>query len=90
MKILPKVILYGSSGVGKTTLVSRLKYDKYDDYSQPTIGVAFCVMECKIGEKTIAINANETYFIPPNSDHVFWTDEEEPLVLIWLAWGEGA
>lgn len=44
----------------------------------------------KIGEISTKIAANESFYIPPNSDHVFWTESEEPLVLIWLAWGEGA
>jgi mannose-6-phosphate isomerase-like protein (cupin superfamily) len=46
--------------------------------------------KAKIGDKKITIKANESYFIPPNSDHVFWTEKEQSLVLIWLAWGEGA
>ncbi len=44
----------------------------------------------KIGDKTVAIKKNESYYIPPNSDQVLWTDSDEPLVIIWLAWGEGA
>ena len=44
----------------------------------------------KIGDQTVEINSNESYYIPPKSDHVIWTESEEPLVLIWLAWGEGA
>lgn len=44
----------------------------------------------KIGDKTVEIKKNESYYIPPNSDQVLWTDSDEPLVIIWLAWGEGA
>lgn len=44
----------------------------------------------KIGDKTVEIKKNESYYIPPNSDQVLWTDNEEPLVIIWLAWGESA
>ena len=44
----------------------------------------------KIGDDTISIKRNESYFIPPNSDHVFWTEEDDPLILLWLAWGPGA
>ncbi len=44
----------------------------------------------KIGEKTIRVKAGESYFIPPNSDHVVWTESDVPLILIFLAWGEGA
>lgn len=44
----------------------------------------------KIGDKTIKVKAGESYYIPPNSDHVVWTESDKPLVLIWLAWGDGA
>jgi len=44
----------------------------------------------KIGDKTIKVKAGESYYIPPDSDHVVWTESKKPLILIWLAWGEGA
>jgi mannose-6-phosphate isomerase-like protein (cupin superfamily) len=44
----------------------------------------------KIGEETIEIRGGESYYVPPGSDHVIWTEGEEPLVLIWFGWGEGA
>ncbi|KPL02674.1 MAG: hypothetical protein AMJ90_05125 [candidate division Zixibacteria bacterium SM23_73_2] len=44
----------------------------------------------KIGDKTIKVKAGESYYIPPDSDHVVWTESDDSLVLIWLAWGEGA
>ncbi len=44
----------------------------------------------KIGEATFPVQAGEAYFVPPGSDHVVWTDEDEPVTLLWLAWGEGA
>lgn len=44
----------------------------------------------KIGNETIKVKAGESYYIPPDSDHMVWTENEEPLVLIWLAWGKGA
>lgn len=44
----------------------------------------------KIGDKTIKVKAGESYYIRPGSDHVVWTENDEPLVLIWIAWGEGA
>jgi mannose-6-phosphate isomerase-like protein (cupin superfamily) len=44
----------------------------------------------KIGEDTVKVKAGESYYIPPGSDHVVWTESDEPLELIWLAWGEGA
>ena len=44
----------------------------------------------KIGEKTVKVKAGEAYYIPPGSDHVVWTERNEPLALVWMAWGEGA
>jgi len=44
----------------------------------------------KIGEKTIKVKEGESYYIPPNSDHVVWTESDKPLILIFLAWGDGA
>jgi len=44
----------------------------------------------KIGDRTVPVKAGESYYIPPGSDHVVWTDSDEPLQLIWMAWGQGA
>jgi len=44
----------------------------------------------KIGDKTVKVKKGESYYIPPNTSHVVWTESDEPLVLIWLAWGKGA
>ncbi|MBU7026130.1 MAG: cupin domain-containing protein [Theionarchaea archaeon] len=44
----------------------------------------------KIKDKTISVKAGESYYIPPGADHVVWTESDQPLILIWLAWGEGA
>ncbi|NBG87870.1 cupin domain-containing protein [Isachenkonia alkalipeptolytica] len=44
----------------------------------------------KIGNKSVEIEKNESYYIPPKGDQVVWNDSEEPLVLIWLAWGDEA
>jgi mannose-6-phosphate isomerase-like protein (cupin superfamily) len=44
----------------------------------------------KIGEKTMRVRAGEAYYIPPGSDHVVWTEGDNSLELIYLAWGEGA
>lgn len=44
----------------------------------------------KIGDKTIEAKGGESYYIPPDSDHVVWAEGDEPLILIWLAWGKGA
>ncbi|WP_445383018.1 cupin domain-containing protein [Robiginitalea sp. IMCC43444] len=44
----------------------------------------------KIGNDTIAVKENEAYFIPPDHDHVFWNENDEPIIYIFLAWGKGA
>lgn len=44
----------------------------------------------KLGDNVVGIGAGEAYFIPPGSDHVVWTEEETPLSLIYLAWGDKA
>jgi mannose-6-phosphate isomerase-like protein (cupin superfamily) len=55
---------------------------------------AFILIEgegfAKIGDKTVKVKAGESYYIPPDSDHVVWTESDKPLILIHLAWGEGA
>ncbi len=44
----------------------------------------------KIGDKTVKVKAGESYYVPPGSDNVFWNEENEPLVFIWMGWGNGA
>ncbi len=43
-----------------------------------------------IGGKEIPVKANESYYIPPDTEHTVWTESDSPLVFIWLAWGKGA
>jgi mannose-6-phosphate isomerase-like protein (cupin superfamily) len=43
-----------------------------------------------IGDKTVDVAAGQSYYIPPDSDHVVKNESDDPLTLIWLAWGEGA
>jgi mannose-6-phosphate isomerase-like protein (cupin superfamily) len=55
---------------------------------------AFVIIEGEgkavIGEDTVAVRAGESYFIPPDSEHMFWTEGDSPMIMIWLAWGEQA
>lgn len=44
----------------------------------------------RIGEDMVQVKAGEAYYIPPQSEHIVWNEREEPLTLIFLAWGEGA
>lgn len=37
-----KIIVVGESGVGKTSLLNRFCYDKFENNTQPTIGCDFC------------------------------------------------
>ncbi|MBN2695981.1 MAG: hypothetical protein JXR38_00405 [Bacilli bacterium] len=46
--------------------------------------------KAKIGDNFIDLRCNRAYHIPKDSDHVVWTDSDEPLTMIWLAWGQGA
>jgi mannose-6-phosphate isomerase-like protein (cupin superfamily) len=44
----------------------------------------------RIGQDTLRVKENEAYYIAPGLDHIFWTDSEKPMEMIFLAWGEGA
>jgi len=44
----------------------------------------------RIGQDTLKVKENEAYYIAPGLDHIFWTDSEKPMEMIFLAWGEGA
>lgn len=44
----------------------------------------------KIGNDTLPVIENEAYYVPPGSDHVFWTNSVTPMEMIFLAWGKGA
>jgi mannose-6-phosphate isomerase-like protein (cupin superfamily) len=46
--------------------------------------------KAQFGELTCTVKAGEAYHIPPGSAHVVWNEEEDPLELLFLAWGEGA
>ena len=43
-----------------------------------------------IGEYNVPVKAGESYYIPPDQRHTIWTESDEPLVMIWMGWGEGA
>ena len=44
----------------------------------------------KIGEVVQEVHAGEAYYIPPGNEHIVWNESNDPLNLIFLAWGEGA
>ncbi len=44
----------------------------------------------RLGGQEIEVQAGKAYYVPPETEHIVWNDREEPLVIIWLAWGAGA
>jgi mannose-6-phosphate isomerase-like protein (cupin superfamily) len=42
----------------------------------------------KIGQETVQVKNGESYFVPPNNEHVVWNEDNRPLVMISLAWSE--
>lgn len=53
--IFIKIIILGDSGVGKTSLLTRYCYSKFDPYITPTIGSDFSPKIIKIGKKTLRL-----------------------------------
>ena len=51
-----KIILIGSSGVGKTTLVNRFITDQYEENYIPTLGVNIMVKAITIGSNKIRLS----------------------------------
>lgn len=58
-------------------------------YHQAFVIISGCG-RAKIGETEVEVRARESYYIPPDSDHVLWPARGDSLELIWFAWGEGA
>ncbi|GEM_PF-848023 len=58
----------------------------FPQYFIITKGMGFA----RIGKDTLSVRENEAYYIAPGLDHIFWTDSEKPMEMIFLAWGEGA
>ncbi|XP_066283999.1 uncharacterized protein [Branchiostoma lanceolatum] len=48
-----KIVIVGDSGVGKSNLLSRFAFNRYDSGSKPTIGIEFATKTMKIEGKTI-------------------------------------
>ncbi len=46
--------------------------------------------KAKLGGDTLSVKQGEAYYVAPGEDHVIWNDSDEPLRLIWVAWGKGA
>ncbi len=46
--------------------------------------------KAKIGSIVTDLLPNQAIYVPPNSEHTIWTEKDEPVTLIWFAWGKGA
>lgn len=55
-----KIVVVGSSGVGKTTMVQRLVDGKYQNESQPTVGVEFKSYQFELENELIKLNIWDT------------------------------
>ncbi len=44
----------------------------------------------KIGESIEEVEPGQAYFIPPGTEHLVWNEGEEPITMIFLAWGKNA
>lgn len=51
MKNIYKIVLTGNAGVGKTSLLNRIIYDRYNSDMGQTIGASFMAKSINIGEK---------------------------------------
>lgn len=48
-----KLVVLGDSGVGKSAIIARLIYDKFEQRSDPTIGANFMTKSYNIGGRTV-------------------------------------
>ncbi|KAJ3272843.1 Ras- protein Rab6 [Terramyces sp. JEL0728] len=55
-----KVVLLGEISVGKTAIISRFLYDKFDDKYQATIGIDFLSKNMYMDDKTIRLQLWDT------------------------------
>jgi small GTP-binding protein len=55
-----KVVIVGTSGIGKTAILHRLVEGAFLDESQPTIGVEFKSFECRTASDLIRLNIWDT------------------------------
>ena len=55
-----KTVLVGDSGVGKTSIVSRLCENKFPDRPQPTVASNFADLEIASGTRVIVLNIWDT------------------------------
>ena len=58
--IQKKVVILGDSGVGKTSILNRYLFDKFDNSSMPTLGGSFKSKLLNVGEGDIKLNLWDT------------------------------
>ena len=51
-----KIILFGESGVGKTTLVQRILHDRFNNDLKSTIGVELCIKKTMYANKMVTLS----------------------------------
>ena len=57
-----KVILIGAAGVGKSSLLRRLRYNRFDSYVESTIGAAFVPLD----RRTIQVSTGFQSLVLPS------------------------
>jgi small GTP-binding protein len=60
MHVNNKIVIIGDSGVGKSTIITRLIHDQFIPHSQPTIGAAFCTKKHIIDNRVFRFNIWDT------------------------------
>jgi small GTP-binding protein len=56
----PKVVVIGSSGTGKTSIIHRLIYDTFDPNTRNTLGAALSHHHVTVNEKLVRLNIWDT------------------------------
>ena len=54
------VMMFGDSGVGKSSLVLRLNHNDFSSKFQPTIGIEFSIKDFQVGSKKIKVQIWDT------------------------------
>ena len=55
-----KVIIMGDAGTGKTSIINRFIYNKYDQFTSSTVGVDNIHSRIKVGDQTVCLRIWDT------------------------------
>ena len=55
-----KLVFLGDSSVGKSSVITRKVHDKFDEYSEPTIGAAFLSISIKVDDSNVNLQIWDT------------------------------